>query len=102
MIPPRHVRAIAVALATLIAVPLSAARAAGTAPAGATACSGCHGGPAASVGPAIAGRPAADIAGAMQAFRTGERAGTVMPRIAKGFTAEESAAIAAWWSEAKP
>ena len=96
MIPLRRLLAVALA-----AAPLSA-QAAGTTPAGATACSGCHGGAAASVGPVIAGRPAADITAAMQAFRSGERNGTVMPRIAKGFTPEESQAIASWWSEAKP
>ena len=96
MIPLRRVLAVALA-----AAPLSA-HAAATAPAGASACSGCHGSAAASVGPVIAGRPAADIAAAMQAFRSGDRNGTVMPRIAKGFTPEESQAIAAWWSEVKP
>lgn len=102
MIPLRHVLAAALAAVALSCAATWPASAAGTAPAGATACSGCHGGPAASVGPTIAGRPASDIAAAMQAFRTGERNGTVMPRIAKGFTPEESHAIAAWWSEVKP
>ena len=32
----------------------------------------------------------------MADFRTGRRAGTVMDRIAKGFTAAETEAIAAW------
>jgi cytochrome subunit of sulfide dehydrogenase len=81
-----------------------AASAAGLpAPAGATACSGCHGAsPAASVGPPIAGRPAADLTSAMEDFRTGARPATVMQRIAKGFTPEESRAIAEWWAAAKP
>ena len=102
MIPLRHVLAAALAAVTVSYAAPSSAFAAGTAPAGASACSGCHGGAAASVGPTIAGRPATDIAAAMQAFRTGERNGTVMPRIARGFTSEESQAIAAWWSEVKP
>jgi cytochrome c553 len=34
----------------------------------------------------------------MQAFRTGEREANVMDRIAKGFTDEETRAIAAWVS----
>ncbi|MHB2166772.1 c-type cytochrome [Alsobacter sp. R-9] len=73
---------------------------AASAPPGATACSGCHGREApASVGPPIAGRAAADIASAMDAYRSGARAGTVMPRIAKGFTTDETEAIARWWSE---
>lgn len=89
------------AIALAAAWPL-AAEAAGAAPPGATACSGCHGGAAASVGPIIAGKPAGDIVAAMQAFRGGERSGTVMPRIAKGFSAEESQAIATWWSGMTP
>jgi sulfide dehydrogenase cytochrome subunit len=69
-------------------------------PAGAAACSGCHPRAGASV-PAIqplAGRPAEEIVAAMQAFRTGERTATVMDRIAKGFSDEETRAIAAWMS----
>ena len=38
---------------------------------------------------------------AMQDFRSGQRAGTVMDRIAKGFTDEEIAAIAAWYAAQK-
>lgn len=67
------------------------------APPGAAACSGCHG-PAAlsSAIPSLEGYPAADIATAMQAFRNGERPATVMDRIAKGFSDEETRAIAEW------
>ena len=35
---------------------------------------------------------------AMQEFRSGQRTGTVMDRIAKGFTDEEIQAIAAWYA----
>ena len=69
-------------------------------PAGAAACSGCH--PKAPAGATaiapLAGRPPQDIVEAMQAFRTGQRSATVMDRIAKGFTDEETRAIAAWVS----
>jgi cytochrome subunit of sulfide dehydrogenase len=70
-------------------------------PAGASACSGCH--PASadrrtSV-PALAGRNAADTLAAMQAFRSGQRAATVMDRIAKGFSDAEVEAIAAWYAD---
>jgi len=41
------------------------------------------------------------FAAAMRAFRTGERAATVMDRIAKGFSEAETAAIAAWYAEQK-
>jgi sulfide dehydrogenase cytochrome subunit len=38
------------------------------------------------------------IVKAMQDFRSGQRAGTVMDRIAKGFTDDEVQAIAAWYA----
>jgi cytochrome c553 len=72
-------------------------------PAGAVACSGCH--PAStritSPVPRLAGRDSAAIVKAMQDFRSGARAGTVMDRIAKGFTDEEIQAIAAWFAAQK-
>jgi cytochrome c553 len=52
--------------------------------------------------PRLDGRPAADIVAAMQQFRTGARAATVMDRIAKGFSDDETAAIAAWYAAQKP
>lgn len=71
------------------------------APAGATACSGCHAplaaGPLAV--PSLEGRTAASIVADMRAFRSGERPATVMDRIAKGFSEEETRAIAAWLAE---
>lgn len=51
--------------------------------------------------PRLVGRPAADIIAAMQQFRTGDRPATVMDRIAKGFSDEEAAAIAAWYAGQK-
>lgn len=68
-------------------------------PPGASSCSGCHGGVASP--PAIAGREASQISGALAEFRTGQRPATVMGRIAKGFTPEESGAIANWWAAQK-
>ena len=49
----------------------------------------------------LTGRKASDIVAAMDAFRAGTRQATVMDRIAKGFTPDETAAIAAWWAEQK-
>jgi sulfide dehydrogenase cytochrome subunit len=67
-------------------------------PAGAVSCSGCH--PASarvtSPVPRLVGVDRAAIVKAMQDFRSGQRPGTVMDRIAKGFTDEEIQAIAAW------
>jgi cytochrome c553 len=72
-------------------------------PAGAAACSGCHPVSArvSSPVPRLAGLDRAAIAKAMQDFRSGARAGTVMDRIAKGFTDAEIQAIAAWYAEQK-
>jgi cytochrome subunit of sulfide dehydrogenase len=69
-------------------------------PAGAVSCSGCH--PAStrvtSPVPRLIGLDQAAIVRAVQEFRSGQRAGTVMDRIAKGFTDEEVQAIAAWYA----
>lgn len=69
------------------------------APPGAAACSGCHA-PAQLGSPVapIRGRDAKEIVQAMQEFRSGARAATVMDRIAKGFSDDETQAIAAWLS----
>lgn len=70
------------------------------APAGAAACSGCHprAGTGASALQPLAGRAPDEIVAAMRAFRTGGRSATVMDRIAKGFSDDETKAIAAWVS----
>jgi sulfide dehydrogenase cytochrome subunit len=78
----------------------AAAGASADPPAGAAACSGCH---PASTGvvspvPRLAGLDRTAIVTAMQDFRSGKRAATVMDRIAKGFTDEEIQAIAAWYA----
>lgn len=65
-------------------------------PPGASSCSGCHGGIAPL--PPLAGQKAEDIQAALDAFRTDERPGTVMNRLAKGLTKPESDAIAVWWA----
>ena len=63
------------------------------APPGASSCTGCHG--AASAMP-LDGWTAEDIAAAMAEWKAGTREGTLMPRIAAGFTEDEIAAIAGW------
>ncbi len=69
-------------------------------PAGAASCSGCHAASArvASPVPRLVGLDRAVIIKAIQDFRSGSRAATVMDRIAKGFTDEEIQAIAAWYA----
>jgi cytochrome subunit of sulfide dehydrogenase len=46
--------------------------------------------------PPLRGRDPDRIVAAMQAFRAGDRPSTVMGRIAKGFSDDETQAIAAW------
>lgn len=76
---------------------LSAPAFAQTAPPGASSCSGCHDAKIANSSvPPLKGRPEAEIVAAMDAFRSGGREATVMTRIAKGFTEDETRAIAAW------
>ena len=84
-------------IATLLLVAATPAATQAVAPPGAAACSGCHGAGAAGTAlPPLQGLAPDDIVAAMQAFRSGQRAATVMDRIARGFTDEETRAIAAW------
>jgi cytochrome c553 len=95
---PRVVAAAIGALSIAVAVVASAEP-----PAGAVSCSGCH--PASakvtSPVPRLAGQDRATIVRAMQDFRSGQRAGTVMDRIAKGFTDDEIQALADWFAAQK-
>lgn len=59
----------------------------------AAACTSCHGSPVGAI-PSLAGLPAEAIATALGEFRADARAGTIMNRIAKGYTPEELQAIA--------
>jgi cytochrome c553 len=65
------------------------------APPGATSCSGCHAGAASGL-PSLKGQSAQMIEEAMAGFRSGAREATLMNRIAKGFTEDETRAIARW------
>jgi cytochrome subunit of sulfide dehydrogenase len=73
------------------------------APPGATSCSGCHSPSATdtSTPPRLIGRDPEKIVVALQEFRSGQRKGTIMDRIVKGFTPEEIQAIAAWYGAQK-
>jgi cytochrome subunit of sulfide dehydrogenase len=76
------------------------ARAADTAPPGASSCTGCHAAQpvANSVIPRIAGRKASDIVQFMREYRSGAWPSSVMGRIAKGFDDQQIDAIAAWFA----
>ncbi|WP_458217796.1 c-type cytochrome [Paracidovorax citrulli] len=71
----------------------------------AAACAACHGpagrAPANSPVPGLAGRPQAELVEQMQAFKAGTRPATVMHQIAKGYSDEQIAAIAAWFAAVK-
>jgi cytochrome c553 len=69
-------------------------------PAGAASCTGCHPASTRVTSPVVrlAGLERAAIVKALQEFRAGQRAATVMDRIAKGFTDDEIQAIAAWYA----
>jgi sulfide dehydrogenase cytochrome subunit len=90
----------------LVAVALAAVATAAAAvvsaepPPGAAGCSGCHPTSTRVISPVprLAGLDRAAIVKAMQEFRSGTRAATVMDRIAKGFTDDEIQAIAAWYA----
>src|SRR5688572_29165050 len=92
MIKRAHGWALAIAIAT-------PACAFASPPPGAASCLGCHAakGADSTVIP-LSSLKAEQIETAMQAFRTGSRASTVMDRIAKGFTDEEVRAIAQWYA----
>ena len=88
-------------LAALACALLQAAGAAhaADAPPGASSCSGCH---AASKTvetpvPMLTGRKPAELVIAMREFKSGARPGTVMGRIAKGFSDPEIDTIAVWF-----
>ena len=91
----------AIAALTIVVSPMFAlpAAAQSAAPAGASSCSGCHDAKIANALLPLKGRPSAEIVTAMQEFRSGKREATVMGRIAKGFSDEETQAIAAWLSQ---
>ena len=81
----------------------AAAAASAEPPVGAAACTGCH--PSStrvtSPVPRLAGQSQEAIVKAIQDFRSGTRAGTVMDRISRGFTDAEIQAIAAWYASQK-
>jgi sulfide dehydrogenase cytochrome subunit len=97
----RRMAAVAALLATWISQSIPACAA--DAPPGAASCSGCH--PASrwvdTTVPRLAGRNSADLVAAMEGFKSGQLASTVMGRIAKGFSDEEIKAIAAWYGAQK-
>jgi len=95
---PLPLRACLVAvLVVLIAWPAAAS---GPAPLAAEGCLGCHGAAgqgATGIAP-LAGRDRAELVAIMNAFRANARPGTIMGRIARGYTDAEIAAVAEHFS----
>jgi len=77
------------------ALAFASAGAQAQAPLAAEGCIGCHGpnGTGAGGVPAIAGRDAAELRAILAAFRANDRPGTIMGRIARGYTEAELAAM---------
>jgi cytochrome c553 len=85
----------------LLALPcLTGAAAANPAPLAAEGCLGCHGpqGRGIGAGARLAGRDAAELDAILREYRTDQRQGTIMNRIARGYTEAELAAAAAFFA----
>lgn len=69
----------------------------------ALSCAACHGTDGKSPGsiPAIAGKAQNFLETSLADFKSGKRAGTVMNRLAKGYSDEEIKALAVFFSERK-
>ena len=95
-----HARCLIAAVSILVSTGIAPAA---DAPPGAASCTGCHAANSRieTPVPPLAGKSAAEIASQMAAFKSGERKGTIMDRIAKGFSEEETRAIAAWYEQQK-
>jgi cytochrome subunit of sulfide dehydrogenase len=87
-------------VAALVALAGTALAASPEPPPGASSCSGCHaaGKRVDTAVPPLVGRTTADLVAQMQAFKAGQKPGTIMDRIAKGFTDAEIQAIADWYA----
>ena len=92
-----------ITVAAMVILASATATQSAEAPPGVASCSGCHAGSpnVQTPVPPLNGRPAADTVSQMAAFKSGERKGTIMDRIAKGFSEEETRAIAAWYEQQK-
>jgi sulfide dehydrogenase cytochrome subunit len=89
-----------IAAMLLASLPIGIAKAGpADAPPGASSCSGCHSAGQAGITPVprLIGRKPAELIQSMRAFRSGQAPTTIMDRIAKGFSDDEIAPIAAWY-----
>jgi cytochrome c553 len=72
----------------------------------AATCAACHGTDgrtaAGSSVPPLAGRPQADLAAKLRAFRSGQQPSTVMQQLAKGYSDAQIDALAGYFAARKP
>jgi cytochrome subunit of sulfide dehydrogenase len=68
------------------------------APLAAQGCLGCHGPQGLGIGARLAGRDAAELESILRAYRADQRQGTIMNRIARGYTDAELAAVSAFFA----
>ena len=94
----RTVAAAFIASAAFMGAPVQAEMASGAVLA--NTCFSCHGTDGKSAGdmPSLAGKSESFIAGQMKAFKSDSLEATIMNRIAKGFTDDEIAALAKFFS----
>lgn len=66
-------------------------------------CAGCHGtdGAGGTAIPPLKGRDAEYLETAMKEYKTDKRPGTIMPRIAKGYSDDDIKAVAAYFANMK-
>ena len=103
MSPSRLALIASLTLALSPALAPGQATAAEPVPLAAQGCVGCHGvrGTGSDPIPRLSGRPAAEIAMQMNAFASNQRPGTIMGRIARGYSEADIAAIAAYFAAQK-
>lgn len=64
----------------------------------AASCTGCHGANKGNALPALYGRRAGRLEKYLQGYKTGKRTGTLMPRLVRGYSDEQLAALARYFS----
>lgn len=102
---PRHLAGSVLCWAALAFAPAALAQGGATEQARnlAASCANCHGtnGRSAAAVPSLAGQSKADLLLKMNEYKDGKRAGTIMPQLAKGYSAAQIDAMAEWFAAQK-
>jgi sulfide dehydrogenase cytochrome subunit len=66
----------------------------------AASCASCHGTNGVSAGgiESLAGRPKGELVALMRDFKSGQRKGTLMPQLAKGYSDQQIEELSAWFA----